>query len=235
MSFEPRDRIEVSVVRHGPAADNLSTLIERGEKPPYLDFKAYLEGTIEPSIEVEKTRRLIRDRIEKGELTPGAYNVLVPSVQVRARETATLLKQELKVQGDIQPLSLLSEVKIPMISERAYNAAQNIDEVRELYFDDFLNKSPSRGYETPRDVFRRAQKVLHHIDELRTQTPAEPIFVTHWIFMKFLQLSIIHSNESLTDEQVDEKIRVGFRNTKRFGVVQGFSITSTKNPSTFSS
>ncbi len=222
---EKSTNLESHIRRHGPVSGNLSAYIENGKKPPFEDFKNFLEETIDPEVEKEKTKKIVQDIFERGEISKEDFDIIISSPALRTKQTAKIIKQISGLNEKIRTSELLREVKIPMISQEQYENAENVNEIRELYFKSFLEGN--KLDESPIDVYRRAEKFLKYVRKIKNLTEKKPLFMTHWIFMKFLQLAINHNGEELSDEQVSNLIQDEFADTKRFGVVQGRKIAVT--------
>lgn len=224
--MDSREKFQASVLRHGFIAE-LGKEIEAGRKPPYENMRQFMEGEIDPPIDVEATKRVIEERVENGELRAGDFNVIIHSPALRATQTAELIRETLGPDAQLRPSEYLAEVKISMdsISPEQYDAAPSLHEVRRKFMDDFLKGA--KVDEGPVDVYRRAQRFLEFFRKTRTLTNAKPLYVSHGIFSRFLQLAIEHQNENLTDEQVMNLVQQEFHNTQRPDVLGGIRVENT--------
>lgn len=224
-----RNHIEVGIVRHGSIA-NLSSRIEKGEKPPYEDFKGLIEGIIDPPIDEEETREIIQNKIKEGKIGKD-INIIICSPTLRATQTAKLIKEIVGLDIPVHSHEYLREINLPMedITPEFYEQAKDIYEIRKKILDSFLS-----GKKIDEDIvgaYHRAQRFLIYLRRIRRFTGKKPLFITHGIFARFLELAINHQEEELNDDQIKILVQNEFQKTSRPGVLEGFSVTNTQKGS----
>lgn len=227
--MDKREYLESPLFRHGEI-ENLSKIIEKGEKPPYEDFIKFMEGKIDPPIDREATEKLIREKIKEGKKRDN-FDIIIYSPVLRAKQTAELIKEILELEIPIHPSKYLREINIPMddITPEFYEQAKDIYEVRKKFLDHFL--SGKKIDEDIVDVYKRAERFLTYFRRIKIFTNKRPLFITHGLFPRFLELATNHQGEKLSDDEIRTIIKEEFSKTKRPGVLEGFRITSTKEGS----
>lgn len=222
-----RDRLESSILRHGDVKD-LSAAIERGEKPPYADFVDFMEGKTDPEVDTETTTELIRKKIAEGQMDKEDFDVIITSPAKRAQGTAETVNQVLGTDAAIRTSEYLKEVNLPMgsVTPEFYQGAKNINEVRKRALEAFLGGD--KLDEDAVDAYRRAERFLVYERRIRKQTAKKPLFITHGIFLRILDLAMKHQEEELSDDQIRTMVKEEFAGTKRPGTFEGIRIESTE-------
>lgn len=220
-----RDYLESSILRHGDIKD-LSAVIEKGEKPAYKAFIDFMEGKTDPDIDIETTEKIIRKKIEEKQLGEEVYDVIISSPAKRAQATAGTVNTVLQTDKPIRISEYLREVKLPMdtISQEFYESAKNISEVRQKALEAFL--AGDKLDEDALSTYRRAERFLIYLRRIRKQTMKKPLFITHGIFLRFLDLAMRHEGVNLPDDEAKAVIEREFKETKRRGTFEGMRIES---------
>jgi len=225
--MERREYLESSIVRHGEV-ENITTFMERGEKPNYETFLSYMNGEIDPPIDQETTSELIKKRVEAGELRKSDFDVIISAPALRAKQTAMGIKEITGSNAGIRTTDYLREVHIPMqtITSEFYASASDLSVVREKFLNSFFNGE--KVDESVVDVFHRAQRFMEYLRKIKTLTSSKPLFVTHGIFARFLRLAIDNEDRELNEDQIQELVKQDFHQTPRPGTVGGIKLASTK-------
>ncbi len=226
-----RESLQADILRHG-MIENLSAMIERNQKPPYEVAVQHIEGTIDPPIDVEASRQILQDKLSRGEIKTNDINVIMHSTALRGKQTAELLAEEAHLSADLRPTDLLHEVHPSMdgISREMYDAAPDWQAVRRMFTENLFNGKIVD--ESIVDVYRRAERFLKFMRRIRTQTRANPAFVTHGMFSRFIDMAMQHEGEQLGDNQILELARADFaRIATRPGTLSGMRVENTSTGS----
>ena len=222
-----REVLESAVLRHGHIAE-LSALIESGQKPPYEKFVQFMQGDIDPPIDEEATVRTIEEKMQRGEYKKEDVDIIICSPALRARQTANALKRVVGEDVPTHPSKYLREIRVPMddVTPEFYERAKDIVEVRQQFMASLLDGK--KVDEDIVDAYRRAERFLVYFHRIRERTNKHPLFVSHGIFSRFLNLAIDHHGETLSDKDVRLLVQGEFHNTQRPGTLEGIRLSSTK-------
>jgi broad specificity phosphatase PhoE len=225
--MSPREYLESSMLRHG-RIEGLSELIEAGKKPPYAEFIKFMQGETDPPIDEAATGELIQEKIRQGKLNKEDFDIIICSPALRARQTSELVKQLLTTDAPVHPSEYLREARIPMgdITPEFYEQAEDISAVRKKFFESLLEGK--KVDEDVVDIYRRAERFLVYLRKIREFTAKKPLFISHGIFSRFLELAVNHQGEQLDDENVRNFMSEELSETKRHGTFEGFKLASTK-------
>jgi len=219
-----REELNAPFLRHGDIAE-LSKLIENGEKPPYDEFVKFVQGEIDPPVEEEATRVLIRNKL-KDQQESRKFDLIICSPALRAQQTSELIKQELDLNCEIHHSEYLREIKMPMddITPEFYNNAKDVHEVRAKFIESFLGGK--KVDEDIVDTFKRASNFLTYFRRVRKWTTHQPLMVTHGMFSRFVDLATKHQGEELNDEQIKSLVQQELKQTRRPDTLGGFTLSS---------
>lgn len=200
-------------------------MIEKGEKPPYEEFIKFMKGEIDPPIDAETTKSLINQRTEEGRLSKKGFDIIICSPALRARQTSELIKKTIANPVPVHVSKYLREVNIPMddITPEFYMQAKDIHEVRQKFMDSFL--AGEKIDEDVIEVYRRAERFLTYFRRIRKWTGKTPLFISHGIFPRFLNLAIKHQGEDLDNDKIRIMVREEFAKTSRPGTLRGFRLS----------
>ncbi|MFA4936891.1 MAG: histidine phosphatase family protein [Patescibacteria group bacterium] len=220
-----RENLESLFLRHGDVLD-ISTYIEKGEKPPYELLVKFMRGETDPPIDKESSTKLIQEKISSGEIKKGDFDIIICSSALRGRQTAELVRGLVDADIEVHPSDYLKEVKFPMddITPEYYEQAKDMSEVRNKFIDSFLNGNIID--EGPVDVYKRANNFLTYLRRINKYTNRQPLFISHGFFARTLDLAISYQDEKFTDEQIAELMRKEFTQTKRPKPLGGFRLLS---------
>ncbi|MFH1207594.1 MAG: histidine phosphatase family protein, partial [Patescibacteria group bacterium] len=201
-----REHMQADFLRHG-MIDRLSAVIEANQKPDYNTAVDFIEGRIDPPIDVEASRQILQEKLEKDEITTQGINVIIHSQALRGTQTAELLRDVAQMNAQLRPTDLLREVNPPMsgVTREMYEAAPDWQAVRQMFMKDFLDGA--KGNEDLVGAYRRAERFLVYLRRIRTQTKANPTFISHGMFSRFITLAMQHDGEDFNDDQVRELVR----------------------------
>lgn len=222
-----REHLQADILRHG-MIDQLSALIEANQKPDYETTVEFIEGKIDPPIDFEASKLILQEKLERGEITTQDINVIIHSPALRGKQTAELLRDVAQVQSQLRSSDLLREVRPSMkgITREMFDAAPDIRAVRKMYMKDFLDGA--KIDEDLVDVYRRAERFLVYLSRIRTQTKANPTFISHGLFSRFINLAMRHEREKFNDDQVRELVRADFTRTgARSSTLSGMRVENT--------
>ncbi len=222
-----RESLQASILRHGDV-EGISTFVEQGKKPPYELYVKFMQGEVDPPIDEERTSKIIEDKIAKGEFKKENIDIIIHTPFLRGQQTAELLKKLLNLDVTTHASEYLREVKMPMdeVTPEFYEAAKDIKEVTNKFMDSFL--SGKKVDEDVVDAYKRALTFLTYFRRIRKYTDKEPLFISHGIFSRFLNLAIDHQQENLDDEHIRKLVQDEFKQTKRPGVLGGSKLESSK-------
>jgi len=224
-------KLETLILRHGNIT-GLSKIIEKGEKPPYEEFVRFMTGEIDPPIDRESTQSLIEQRIREGKLVKDGFDTIICSRALRAQQTSELIREVAGSSAPVRVSKYLREILIPMneITPEFYAQAENIHEVRRKFMGSFLE-----GKKVDEDlvqIYRRAERFLTYFRRIGKHTNKTPLFVSHGIFSRFLDLAARHQEEEFSDDQIKTMVQEEFATTSRPGVLQGFKLFTSKEGQT---
>jgi len=222
-----RESLEAPLLRHGDV-EGISTFVEQGKKSPYELYVKFMRGEADPPVDEERTSKIIEDKIAKGELKKEDIDIIIHTPALRGQQTAELLKKLLGLDISTHASEYLQEVHMPMdeITPEFYEAAKDIKEVMGKFQDSFLGGK--KVDEDVVDVYKRALTFLTYFRRIRKYTDKKPLFISHGIFSRFLNLAINHQQENLDDEQIRKLVQGEFKQTRRPGVVGGSRLESSK-------
>ncbi len=222
-----RENLESDFRRHSKV-ENISKFIEKGQKPPYEVFKNFVEGNTDPQINRKGTEKMIREAVERGEIKEGDFNMMICSTAKRAEQTAGVINKSLQTNLPIRSTPRLLEGRFSFedIPREVYEEAKDIHEVRKFYLESFLKgKKIDEG---PVELYQRAQGVLRYFNKVKSLTEAKPLFISHGIFLRTLELAINHNQEKLDDQQVLELMQNELKDTPHPHVLGGLVVRSDK-------
>lgn len=227
MSINTRESLESPLLRHG-VIEKLGPVIEKGGKPPYGDFINFMENKVDPPIDKEATRKIVEDKMKEGKINRNDFDIIICSPALRAKQTAELMNDVLGLDAEVHPSAYLREINIPMgeITPEFYGKAKDIYEVRKKFMESFL--AGGKIDEDVVDVFKRATRFLTYLRRIRKLTDKKPLFVTHGIYSRFLNLAIDHEADKLKDDEIRDLIKKEFAQTARPGNLGGFELSSSE-------
>ncbi len=228
MKINPRESLEAPFLRHGQI-EELSKLIEKGEKPPYDVYLKFMKGEIDPPIDREETEKLIRKKIEEGKIKKEDFDIIICSPALRARQTSELVKTILGSEAEVHPSDYLREIKIPTedITPEFYAQAENIEAVRKRFFESLM--AGKKVDEDIVDVYKRVKRFLTYFHRIKRFTGKRPIFISHGLLPRFLEIAINHQGEDLSDDEIREIIKKEFARTVRRGTFEGIRLSSAED------
>ncbi len=222
-----REKLESPIIRHGPV-EGISKYIEEGEKPPYDLYVKFMEGKIDPPVDFEKTVRLIEEKIRSGKVNPESFDIIISSPFLRAVQTAELIKKLSGSRAKIITSEFLREPKISMsdITRDFYENAENIKQIISKFIESFLDGK--KNDEDVVEIYRGAERFLKYLKEVKKRTSKNPIFITHGIKARFINLALNHERENLSDDKVKEIIKKELRDIRRPSVIEGYVLETTE-------